>query len=244
MTELEQMKKEYSEIPIPTTGPHQLLETMADAKRKRNRIKQISRYASMAAAAVLVILVLPRMQLFSGGSDANSESAVMESCGVEEKGIATDTLFDCGNTDNDATGSVNMAPASGSANLTMDATSAPERVEANSAESSKEELDYAATSDLKNKTDDISIGLTKQEKEAVSEEILRQMEERMQSEGAIYHIESEDYPEDFEIIADAQKCYINEDGLLVVVFEAGSVAPETEGVMEFIIPKEIFTMGE
>ena len=93
MTELEQLKKEYREIPVPADGPHQMLETIASAKRKRNRFKNLAKYGSVAAAAVLVLL-LPGMLLFSGSFAAKEDSAYMEADKVAAESTGADGMFD------------------------------------------------------------------------------------------------------------------------------------------------------
>jgi hypothetical protein len=76
-------------------------------------------------------------------------------------------------------------------------------------------------------------------KAEISKEIIRQMEERMQENSETYYIKSDQYPGGFEMISEQQEYYVNEEGLYVIVFEAGTVAPEAMGVIEFIIPAEV-----
>lgn len=41
------------------------------------------------------------------------------------------------------------------------------------------------------------------------------------------------------VIDNSIEYYINEEGLYVIVFEAGEIAPEEQGVVEFVIPVEV-----
>ena len=76
--------------------------------------------------------------------------------------------------------------------------------------------------------------------DVISREILSQMELRMKETKEIYYVKSEHYPNGFERLEDDQEYYINEDGLLVIVFLAGTVAPEEQGSVEFVIPAGVF----
>lgn len=80
-------------------------------------------------------------------------------------------------------------------------------------------------------------------REEISKEILRQMEERMQTRGETYYIKSETYPDGFSLLKDTQAYYYS-DGNLVITFAAGEVAPESQGTVEFIIPPEVFSLKE
>lgn len=77
-------------------------------------------------------------------------------------------------------------------------------------------------------------------KAEISREIVRQMEERMQTTGETYYIKSEEYPNGFEQLENKQAYYITSEGILVITFEAGQVAPEHLGQVEFCIPEDIF----
>ena len=207
MTELEQLKKEYREIPVPADGPHQMLETIASAKRKRNRFKNLAKYGSVAAAAVLVLL-LPGMLLFSGSFAAKEDSAYMEADKVAAESTGADGMFD----------------------MKADTYKAPAT------------NDMYTQGIIEDNATGAGGGFQKaDEREAISKEILRQMEERMQTAGETYYSKSEKYPDGFEMINENQKHYYTAEGLLVIVFEAGEVAPKKQGAIEFVIPAEVFT---
>lgn len=239
MTEWEQIKKEYREIPIPTDGPHQMLEAIADAKRKRKRNswKHIAKYGSIVAAAMLVVIILPGILLFSGGFGGSNDMAVTESAVSKEDSIGSDGWFTKDSAES-VMEDINMAPAAdteynnktnaggSSENGGMDFTVTP-AVGQNNPEQSKN------NTELK-KEEVLTLPLN-----AISAEILRQMEERMKAAGETYYIKSEAYPEGFEKITEEQEYYINEDGLFVIVFETGKVAPEEQGIVEFVIPAEV-----
>jgi len=44
---------------------------------------------------------------------------------------------------------------------------------------------------------------------------------------------------EYVVIDNSIEYYINEEGLYVIVFEAGEIAPEEQGIMEFVIPAEV-----
>lgn len=261
MTEWEQIKNEYKEIPVPANGPHQMMETMAKARkaRSRNRWKRVAAYGTVAAAALLVILIVPGRLLFSGGLGAtcNDTAASMEAdCAL--KSTASDGAFYRNGASTECAPESNMAPASSDTTASAEsntrdecgvATEAPSYSMSgstgsspnsstgsnpnNSAGSNSSSTGSGATQEAA--TDNLMAAQV-WDAEAISKEILRQMEERMQETGETYYKKSEEYPEGFEQIAEDQEYYINEEGLLVIVFEAGTVAPEELGVVEFVIP--------
>lgn len=235
MTEWEQIKKEYQEIPVPADGPHQLLQTIADAKRKRNQWKRITKYGSIVAAAILVIVVLPGMLFFSQGFGGSKDMAATESAvSREESTGSADGWFNKDSAAN-TVGNKNMSPVLG--------TAAPE--------ASLDIMADSSDSDITNESADTEYGVNvgasveKSEgwslldREAISKEILRQMEKCIQEKNETYYIKSEVYPEGFELLAEGQPYYINTDGLYVIVFEAGEVAPKEQGMIEFVIPAEV-----
>lgn len=203
MTEWEQLKKEYREIPVPTEGPSQLLQTIAKAKRKRNRLKNFARYGTVAAAVLLVLLIPGRM-LFSGGFGTVAENDSMKmDCSIQSP----------------ATGNWVTEESAEEKYSVSKGTPAPQAV-------------ADSTANFGNNMEEC--------REAISREILFQMQERMRIEGETYYYKSAEYPEGFEQINEEQEYYINEEGLLVVVFEAGTVAPEKYGKVEFVIPAGVF----
>lgn len=241
MTEWEQIKKEYREIPVPANGPHQVLTVMAEAKKKRNRFKRLTQYGTVAAAALLVVLLLPGMLLFSGGFGASEDNAAMEAdCAVESTGsaggwVTTESANDMGMVP--ATNSVaTLAPEQGYDGMANKDTAVTEDA-SNYSMSDKTAVAENSTENKLQKLEERFF--TAEEQEAISKEILKQMEERMRENGETYYIKSEEYPEGFEQIAKEQEYYVNADGLLVVVFRAGVVAPKEQGAVEFIIPAEV-----
>ncbi len=75
---------------------------------------------------------------------------------------------------------------------------------------------------------------------AVSEEILRQMQEQMAQDTTTYFMKCKDDPNGFEAISEDQNFYINSDGQLVIVFNEYDVAPGSAGCPEFVIPDEVW----
>lgn len=228
MTEWEQIKKEYKEIPVPADGPHQMLQSMAVAKKARSRAtwKHVAKYGTVAAAALLVVLIVPGM-LFSGGLGATcNDAAYTTETAENSQSSVTDGLFA-----KSETGGFFLEDTTESEMVRGEAADAPTSYGINNANGAVPE--YANEADSKVEETDVW------DADAVSEEILRQMKERIQVNGETYYIRSEEYPEGFERIADDQEYYINEDGLLVIVFEAGLVAPEAAGDVEFVIPADV-----
>ena len=76
--------------------------------------------------------------------------------------------------------------------------------------------------------------------QAVSEEILSQMQRQMEEKEAFYFLKSEGDPTGFEAISREQNFYFNEEGKLVIVFDEYEVAPGSAGCPEFVIPDEVW----
>lgn len=76
LEEMEQLKKEYQEIPVPEHGIDGVRDAMERAKQKKRLRKRLISYASMAAAVVLVLFVTPQMamHMFAGGSSNEAAS--------------------------------------------------------------------------------------------------------------------------------------------------------------------------
>lgn len=72
----------------------------------------------------------------------------------------------------------------------------------------------------------------------ISEEILQQMEYRVQNEGASFYIPGRGWSESdcFKEISPEQNFYINEENQLVIVFDEYEVASGNMGMPEFVIP--------
>lgn len=243
MTEWEQIKKEYREVSIPADGPHQMLKVLAEAKRKRDRWKHLAKYGSIVAAAILVIVILPGMLLFSQGFGGSMDMAATESAVSKEESTGINGWFT-----KDSAETVeedrNMASAEivdsddfdyGMSNIVVEAESGTDfTVTPAAGQNSPEQSMDNTKLNKEEKKEVLTLPLN-----AISAEILRQMEERMKTTGETYYIKSEAYPEGFEKITEEQEYYINEDGLFVIVFETGKVAPKEQGIVEFVIPAEV-----
>lgn len=76
----------------------------------------------------------------------------------------------------------------------------------------------------------------------ISAEVLRQMEFRVEYQGASYFIPGGIWSDDecFKTISAEQEFYIDANGQLVIVFDEYTVAPGSEGAPEFTMPTELF----
>ncbi len=228
MTQWEQIKKEYKDTPIPANGPQQVLESMAKAKQKRNRYKSLIRYGTVAAAVLLVILIVPRLFLFSGGAAKESaDGFYMQDADVKNSAsVGESESKENGGAANKAETPL-KAPA-------CDSASGPDVAESIVDESAPE--DDRSSGELAK--DGVALWAEKQDE--ISKEIINQMQLRMQEQNEIYYIKSEQHPDGFERLNHDQSYYISKEGLLVIVFAAGEVAPAEQGRAEFIIPAEVF----
>ena len=77
---------------------------------------------------------------------------------------------------------------------------------------------------------------------AVSEDIKKQMQERMEAdENVIYWLDNEEIPEwNFQSITEETSFYLNGDNRLVICFNEGDVAPMYMGCVSFVISEEIY----
>ena len=86
--ELEQIKIEYRNIPVPADGAAKLQPVMQRAREKRNARRPVAAYGSLAAAAAVLILLIPGMRSIflmgsaAGGSDMMYDAAVEESAEI------------------------------------------------------------------------------------------------------------------------------------------------------------------
>lgn len=225
MTQWEQIKSEYKNIPVPDEGSKRVLQAIGEAKEKRNRFKQLSKYATVAAAVLLVVILGPGMILFSGGMGAAKEDSAYlemeyksESAGADGGSFRTQGVKD------------EMSPATSNGS----ASKPPEAMQ-----NVKAEADAALPAESPEYGLNEPDCFTAEEIEAISREIISQMEMRMREMGETYYIRSEENSAGFEQIAKDQPFYINGDGQLVIVFEAGMVAPIEQGDIEFIIPVSV-----
>lgn len=76
----------------------------------------------------------------------------------------------------------------------------------------------------------------------ISEEIIRQMRQRMESDPNVYYwVDDEVEAWNFTAIAEDQAYYVNEDGQLVISFDKYAVAPGYMGSSEFVIPSDVIS---
>jgi len=76
--------------------------------------------------------------------------------------------------------------------------------------------------------------------QAINEEIKSQIEEQQASDATVSYYDDEDA---FDEVAEDQDFYINEDGLLVICFNEGDIAPYYMGTIEFVMPGQIFKLS-
>ena len=272
MTEWEQMKKEYRDVQIPASGPHQMLETIAKAKRdrKRRRIKQAVRYSTIVAAAVLVLLI-PGAALFSGGfrmgRDTN-ETAVENNMAFTGSGQeSTELEYSCNDagsaeyeatmrlpaskTDTTADSSKEDKKVSGE-NTNAGGSNGSIREESGTEEESQEDNVLIATgasapekaesaAEQRKPVSELLLLLSEKQKDILCGEISQQIEERRQ-QGEEYYTMYDIVTK--EVLLEGQSFYIREDGLLVIEYAPGIIAPESMGEISFVIPEEIISIEE
>ncbi len=243
MTEWEQMKKEYRDVQIPASGPHQMLETIAKAKRDRrsSRIKQAVSYSTVVAAVLLVVLLIPGIVLFSGGFASGREEVSMKSdmnCTASTGSGQESTKGSYNNAGNTGDYANSMSPVTSQNKVTVD---------------SNDEAEYGVPEFSMNDNGSNGIGgtaalvkdlfswLSEAQQNALCEEISRQLEERRQ-QGETYYTAYDTLTE--AVLLEGQSYYIREDGLLVILYAAGIIAPESQGEISFVIPKEIINVEE
>jgi len=211
MTQWEQLKNEYREIPVPVNGQAQMLVAMEKARQKRSNRKKYVKYASLAAAAMLVLLLMPKNMFRMGsksaapGSAARGNGGMMFDAVMEESAVEEGFWFTGTDT------------ATGSAEMDMSQAETPmEEVPA------EESID--ATEDLMTS---ITQGAPTDRREFCAEEL------------AAISLEISKQTGEGVIVDNSVEYYINEEELYVIVFEAGEIAPEEQGRLEFVIPAEV-----
>lgn len=76
----------------------------------------------------------------------------------------------------------------------------------------------------------------------ISEEIKRQMQERMDADENVYYWLNDEIEEwNFQAITDETNFYLNENDNVVIAFNEGDVAPMYMGTVEFEIPAEVLS---
>lgn len=178
MTQWEQLKNEYRDMTVPAYGQAQMLAAMEKARQKRINRRKYVKYGSLAAAAMLLLLLMPKNMFRMGSKSAAPENAFRNQDCV---------MFDA--VTEECAAEVPMAEETGSSMVTE--ASPMER-----------------------------IMFSDEELEAIALEIEKQSGKKV-------------------VIDNSIEYYINEHGLLVIVFEAGEPASEKQNATEFIIPKEV-----
>lgn len=201
--EWEQIKTEYKEIPVPEHGMAQMEEAMQRAVYHRSRRKKVIEYGTIAAA-LLLIFILPKS--FMGGFSANSnEKAENTAKGImEESKEENASVFYDGIVEGIEDEESDMTADLGITESFGMLSSMPQLKQENSMES---EL----LIEVKDGDRMLSVSLSKEEVKAINQEISYQMGETLG-------------------ISQEQAYYINEDGLLVIVWEER---------IEFVIPKTV-----
>lgn len=224
--ELEQLKKEYQEIPIPEHGIDGVKAALERARQKKRLKTRLISYASMAAAAALVLFVVPKVgyQLFAGGTENseaedfyynnNGKDMVSSNIKTESFDAVEDSSYQTG-------GQVTAAPQNGC-----------ETSQGWSPDAKDEGLENAENAEE-------SFLLDEAIRRKISDEILRQIEAR-KGNGEEAFLANASYMQAFAGIDAEQNFYINNDGMVVIVFAPGEIASEVYGKIEFIIPNEVW----
>lgn len=220
LEEMEQLKKEYQEIPVPEHGIDGVKAAIEKARQKKRLRKRLISYSSMAAAVVLALFVGPQMTLrmFSGGSSNEAASMGYESM---VKDMFDNALKS--EAESDAVQEPWCDGAGGAENYGGSGEVAPGWFpEA----PKKKEAWLAAFPD-----------------EAVRKKIEAEMTRQIQSrslagEEAMVMLSASSQFLDFE--EKAAEHHLDENGQLVIVFLAGELVPEKYGEIKFIIPDEVW----
>lgn len=224
LNELEQLKNEYKGIPIPENGVPGVQAAIEAARQKKRLKKRLISYTSMAAAALLMVVVMPSafLNLFAAGGAAN------ESAGIGYDNKAKDMVYSesCdGAWDANVQESVTTQSGLAKPTLTPGSAEAPESAGADN-EQGKYGFDYSILSD-------------KTVRDNIKAEITRQIKSRgMGGEEAFVAMAASSSM----LILDEKEAYyyLDEKGQLVIVFWAGELAPEDYGEIEFVIPDEVW----
>lgn len=232
LNELEQLKKEYKEIPIPENGVAGVQTAIEKARQKKRLKKRLINYASIAAAAVMVVVVMPSafIGLFAAGGAANESAPdgyYNESKDMIHAGTAAEDS-DYGKTEapTSQTGQTKPTRAPGDV-VAPESVTDSESVKGDAIPSVDVECFASGILSDKSVQDKISAEITRQIsfRRAAGEEAFVAMMEV--SSGCYFDIGK-------------QKCYQNAEGQLVIVFKAGELAPEIYGDIEFVIPDEVW----
>lgn len=212
--EWEQIKTEYKEIPVPKHGMAQIEEAMEKAVYHRSRRKKVTAYSAIAAA-LLLILVLPKSFLgeFLVNSSEEAENttngmglAKDTATELKEKEINSSVLYD----------SIAEEIEDIEADMAADfgVTESFGTVSSMLPVQKESGVESEWRIEVKDGDNILSISLSKEEVKAINQEISYQRGETIS-------------------ISEEQAYYINEDGLLVVIWEE---------MLEYILPKEVISI--
>lgn len=225
---MEQLKKEYKEIPIPENGVAGVHTAMERAMRKKRLKKRMVGFAAMAAAAVFVVAIFPKGMFFPGGSAKNESAGVRYdtmSKGWGGGATASEADGNYGYSDyynEKVTEDMVINPTSGNVDQESEYG-----VMTESASAGESVQDYGNPLDKEETRSKISEEIREQIRLAEGEEM-----ERF-AEGGVHWSE-------VASITKEQEYYFNEEGRLVIVFRAGELAPTLHETMEFVIPDEVW----
>lgn len=209
--EWEQIKTEYKEIPVPKNGMAQMEEAMEKAVYHRSRRRKVTAYSAIVVA-LLLILVLPKS--FLGEFRINSsEEAENRTNGMgipkdttiefKEKEVNSSALYDSIAEEIEDIESDRVTDFGVTESFGTVSSMLPVQKESG--------MESEWRIEVKDGDNVLSICLSKEEVKAINQEISGQMGEMVG-------------------ISQEQAYYINEDGLLVVVWEE---------MIEFVIPKAV-----
>ena len=212
--EWEQIKTEYKEIPVPKHGMAQIEEAMEKAVYHRSRRKKVTAYSAIAAA-LLLILVLPKSFLgeFLVNSSEEAENttngmglAKDTATELKEKEINSSVLYD----------SIAEEIEDIEADMAADfgVTESFGTVSSMLPVQKESGVESEWRIEVKDGDNILSISLSKEEVKAINQEISYQRGETIS-------------------ISEEQAYYINEDGLLVVIWEE---------MLEYILPKKVISI--
>lgn len=218
--QLEQLKKEYREIPVPEHGIDGVKAAMERATRKKRLKKRLMSYVPMAAAAMLVIFVAPAVMnvLFASGG------AAMES--------APDGFYN--GIAKDMAGKYDKAESS-VADAVVPSKEPVYQMEVPMTEGKMS----AEAKEIETKTLRAKILADPVICDKIREEIASQIKIRVQKgeDAFIERFASSDA----RVYEPAEpEYYLNEDGLLVVRYAPGKLVSVKYGEIEFIIPDEVW----
>ena len=208
---LEQLKKEYQEIPIPEQGTDKMKLAMEKAVQKKRLHKRLLGSVAGVAAALLVIAVIPKNGLMMESAN--------KSAGMMHDAMSKDVFFGESSCEN------------GVQSDNADFVASP----------SSQETARPSQSFGKVVTEEVKDGeMTQEERsENIKEEIRRQIKERsLGGEAAFVRMAASS---SLIVLEEKEcYYYIKEEDVLVIVFYAGELAPEEYGEIEFQIPSEVW----